>query len=96
MRAVGHSSSLQPVPSLCSHTSKAAAIESDSKDVVEFSIDDEMAGKNAAVRDLHTQSCAREEVFVNTFLVEDVKIPLRVISKTQKDKLMEFSGTSKY
>lgn len=87
--AVGHSPRPHPASPLSPYISEVAAVRSDAEDFVEVCIDHDTTGKKLAVSDFLLQSYAREELWLSIFQVDDVGNPLRAVSQTPDEKLME-------
>lgn len=96
MRAVGQLPSLYPALSVGPLTFQVAAVEINAGDVFGLPIADDTTGKRVAMPGFDQQSYKREKVWLTVIQVDDVEDPLRAVSQSQEDMLMESLGTSKY
>lgn len=96
MRAVNASASPKQTFSLGLHSSVVADVESSSQDVVEVFMDDDVAGKEVAVRSLDPQTHRLKDVLLTISQVSEVQKQLGAVSRKREDDLLQSRRANKY
>lgn len=95
-RAVSASAGRKPAFSAGALSSVMADDERSREDVAEVHTDDDVAGKQVAVRSLDPQTYRREEAWITIFPVDKDQNPLRAVSRKHENDLLECVRANEY
>lgn len=73
-----------------------ADVESSFEDAVDVSMEDNVAGKEVAVRPFNPQTYKREQIRLSSSQVDEVQNPLRALSEKHEDDLLGSLRAKKY
>lgn len=93
---VSTSASSQPASFVGLHSTAIADVESSPEDFFEVSIDNDVTGKEVAVRPVDLQTYKREEVWLTIFQFSEVYTLVHAVRQKCEDDLLESLQANKY